>query len=115
MSLQKRVLVFLTFSFLLWEGSLLASEKGDDPDLIGRGLKVFEEKCMGCHHPLYEAFGPPFSEISRKRTIQEIMAYIQDPTGRAAALGYVSSMTLIELSPEDLRAAAAFVLSFRDK
>ncbi len=110
----KWVLGFLTFSFFLWGGSLWANEKGD-PDLIRRGLEVFEEKCMGCHHPQYEAFGPPFSEIARKRTIQEVMAYIQDPVGSAASLGYKSSMTRIGLSPEDLRAVASFVLSFREK
>lgn len=111
----KWVLGFLTISFFLWGGFLWAAEKGDDPDLIRRGLEVFEEKCMGCHHPQYEAFGPPFSEIAKNKTIQEIMAYIQDPRGSAASLGYVSSMTRIELSPEDLRAAAAFIWSFRDK
>jgi len=78
------------------------------------GKKVFETYCWGCHHQTAVAFGPPFSEISSKRTAEEIRAMITDPEAVSKVLGYKrNAMPALKLTPEELKAITAYILSFK--
>ncbi|MFQ5432222.1 MAG: cytochrome D1 domain-containing protein [Nitrospinota bacterium] len=79
-----------------------------------RGQEVFENYCMGCHHQVYEAFGPSFKEIAEKRTPAEIRMHILNPKADAKKHGYKrSSMSHIKLSGEDMDNIVAYILTFR--
>ncbi len=78
------------------------------------GEKVFKTYCWGCHHQTAMAFGPPFSEIAKKRSKAEIMAYISSPKTMYKKFGYKRSvMTQLHLSPEELDAVSDYILSYK--
>ena len=86
------------------------------PLLADSGKKVFETYCWGCHHQTAVAFGPPFSEIASKRTVEEIQAMITDPVSVSKVLGYKrNAMPAFTLNPQELKAITAYILSFKDK
>jgi len=79
------------------------------------GKNVFETYCWGCHHQTAVAFGPPFSEIASKRTVEEIQAMITDPASVSKVLGYKrNAMPAFTLKNEELKAITAYILSFKD-
>ena len=79
------------------------------------GKKVFETYCWGCHHQTAVAFGPPFSEIASKRTVEEIQAMITDPASVSKVLGYKrNAMPAFTLTPGELKAITDYILSFKD-
>ena len=80
------------------------------------GLSIFKEKCWGCHHQTAMAFGPPFSEIAKKRDRSEMIAQILDPEHTYKALGYKrNSMPAFKLSPKELKCITDYIMSFKDK
>lgn len=80
------------------------------------GKKVFETYCWGCHHQTAVAFGPPFSEIANKRTLEEIQAYIIDPKSMYKSFGYKrTAMTEIKLEDKEREAVAKYILSYKGK
>jgi len=80
------------------------------------GKKVFETYCWGCHHQTAVAFGPPFSEIAGKRTVEEIQAMITDPASVSKVLGYKrNAMPAFPLNPQELKAITDYIFSFKDK
>lgn len=81
---------------------------------LAEGEKVFKTYCWGCHHQTAMAFGPPFSEIAKKRSKAEIMAYISSPRAMYKKFGYKRSvMTQLHLSPEELDAISDYILSYK--
>jgi len=96
--------ILLVMMFLV---SLLSAEKLD-------GKKVFQKYCWGCHHQTSMAFGPPFSEIAKKRTKAQIIAYIQSPKTMYKAFGYKRSvMTQFHLNDDELQSISDYILSFK--
>ena len=80
------------------------------------GKKVFETYCWGCHHQTAVAFGPPFSEIAAKRSAAEIQGMIADPASVSKLFGYRrNAMPAFTLTPEELKAITAYILSFKPK
>ncbi len=80
------------------------------------GKKVFETYCWGCHHQTAVAFGPPFSEIAEKRSVEEIQAMITDPASVSKVLGYKrNAMPPFELNSNELEAITSFILSYKPK
>jgi len=80
------------------------------------GKKVFETYCWGCHHQTAMAFGPPFSQIAKKRTKAEIEAYIASPKSMYKAFGYKRTvMTQLHLNAKELDLISNYVLSFKGK
>ena len=80
------------------------------------GKEVFETYCWGCHHQSAVAFGPPFTEIASKRTLEEIEAYIIEPKAIYKAFGYKRSvMTELKLNDKERKAVATYVLSYKGK
>jgi cytochrome c2 len=80
------------------------------------GKKVFETYCWGCHHQTAMAFGPPFSEIAKKRTKAEIEAYIASPQSMYKAFGYKRTvMTQLHLNAKELDLVSDYILSFKGK
>ena len=80
------------------------------------GKKVFETYCWGCHHQTAMAFGPPFSQIAKKRTKAEIMAYITSPKLMYKKFGYKRTvMTQFHLSPRELDLISDYILSYKGK
>jgi len=78
------------------------------------GKEVFQKYCWGCHHQTAMAFGPPFSEIAKKRTKAEIMAYIASPKSMYKQFGYKRSvMTQLSLTPKELDLVSDYILSFK--
>ncbi len=78
------------------------------------GEKVFKTYCWGCHHQTAMAFGPPFSQIAKKRSKAEIMAYISSPKTMYKRFGYKRSvMTQLHLTPEELDAISDYILSYK--
>ncbi len=79
------------------------------------GEDVFNSSCMGCHHQIYEAFGPSFAEIANKRTSSQIRTQIAAPKFSSKSLGYKrSSMTHIKLSKNEMDLIVAYILSFKE-
>lgn len=79
----------------------------------GAGREVFDKYCMGCHHQVYEAFGPSFAQIARERSAERIKLHILSPEASARSLGYKrNSMPRIKLSPEQLEAVVRYIESF---
>ncbi len=102
------------FFFTYAAGVAFAGSWWEDPALRARGEAVFEDKCMGCHHQTVYAFGPSFREMARKRSPEQIQAYIADPRSSGPAFGYSRpTMPALGLSGDDIRAATAYVLAFR--
>ncbi len=84
----------------------------DMPD----GKKTFETYCWGCHHQTAVAFGPPFTEIANKRSLEEIEAYIIDPKAMYKAFGYKRTvMTELNLNDKERKAVARYVFSYKGK
>jgi len=80
------------------------------------GKKVFETYCWGCHHQTAVAFGPPFIEIAKKRSHDEIQAYIASPESMYKSFGYKRTvMTKIDLSDKEREAVTKYVLSYKGK
>lgn len=80
------------------------------------GEAVFKKYCWGCHHETAVAFGPPFSEIAKKRSYEEIQAYIIDPASMYKSFGYKRTvMTKLKLSDKEREEVAKYVLSFKGK
>ncbi len=80
------------------------------------GKKVFETYCGGCHNQSAVAFGPPFTEIAAKRTLDEIKAYVIEPKAMYKAFGYKRTvMTQLKLNDEELDLVANYVLSYKGK
>lgn len=80
------------------------------------GKKVFETYCWGCHHQTAMAFGPPFSQIAKTRTPQEIEAYIISPESMYKAFGYKRSvMTQFNLSEDERKSIVDYIISFKEK
>ena len=80
------------------------------------GLSIFKEKCWGCHHQTAMAFGPPWSEIAKKRDRSEIVAQILDPEHTYKHLGYKrNAMPAFKLSPKELTSIVDYIMSFKDK
>ena len=79
------------------------------------GKKVFETYCWGCHHQTAVAFGPPFSDIASKRTVEEIQGMITDPAAVSKLFGYKrNAMPAFQLTPEELKAITTYILSFKE-
>ncbi len=80
------------------------------------GMSIFKEKCWGCHHQTAMAFGPPFSQIAKKRSDDEMMAQILDPEHTYKLLGYRrNSMPAFKLSPKELRSIVDYIKYFKDR
>lgn len=80
------------------------------------GLSIFKEKCWGCHHQTAMAFGPPFAQIAKQRSDEEMMAQITDPEHTYKYLGYKrNAMPAFHLSPKELRCIVDYIKSFKDK
>ncbi len=80
------------------------------------GLSIFKEKCWGCHHQTAMAFGPPFSQIAKKRRRDEMIAQILDPQHTYKHLGYRrNAMPAFKLSPKELKSITDYIMSFKDK
>ncbi|MFA6761069.1 MAG: cytochrome c [Sulfuricurvum sp.] len=80
------------------------------------GKEVFEKYCWGCHHATSYAFGPPFKDIAKNRTADEIKAYIVAPEGLYEAFGYKrTAMTKLDMTPEEIDAVTAYIQSFKGK
>ena len=80
------------------------------------GKTVFETYCWGCHHQTAVAFGPPFTEIAKKRSFEEIQAYIIDPESMYKAFGYKRTvMTKLKLNDNERKAVAKYILSYKGK
>lgn len=78
------------------------------------GEDVFKKFCMGCHHQIYEAFGPSFTDIAAMRTRDQIRFHLKSPEKSSKALGYrVNSMPQLPLSGEQLDAVVSYVYGFR--
>ncbi|EHP29935.1 cytochrome c precursor [Sulfurimonas gotlandica GD1] len=101
--MKKHILLTLTLSSLLYSQDF-------------EGKKVFETYCWGCHHQSAVAFGPPFTEIASKRTLDEIEAYIIDPKAMYKAFGYKRTvMTELKLNDKERKAVAKYILSYKGK
>jgi mono/diheme cytochrome c family protein len=97
------------FILLVIFSSVLFSDNAD-------GKKVFETYCWGCHHQTAMAFGPPFSEIAKKRTKGEIIAYISSPSSLYKEFGYKRTvMTQLSLTPSELDLVSDYILSYKGK
>ncbi|MDX9813855.1 MAG: cytochrome c [Sulfurimonas sp.] len=80
------------------------------------GEKVFKTYCWGCHHQTSEAFGPSFSDIASKRTIDEIKAYIIAPEGMYEAFGYKrTAMSKLDLTEKERDDVAKYILEQKGK
>jgi hypothetical protein len=80
------------------------------------GEEIFREKCWGCHHQTAVAFGPPFNEIAKKRSREEIRAMISDPAGVSKILGYKrNAMPKFELNENQLKSIVDYIKSYKDK
>jgi len=102
--MKKVIYLLLTTSMLLTANEQLT------------GKKVFETYCWGCHHQTAMAFGPPFSQIAKKRTKAEIEAYIASPKSMYKAFGYKRTvMTQLHLNAKELDLVSDYILSFKGK
>ncbi len=80
------------------------------------GMSIFKEKCWGCHHQTAMAFGPPFSQIAKKRDEGEIISQILDPKHTYKQLGYRrNSMPSFKLNEKELKSIVDYIKSFKGK
>lgn len=80
------------------------------------GKAVFEKYCWGCHHQTAMAFGPPFNEIAKKRSFEEIQAYILDPESMYRAFGYKrTAMSKLTLTDKEREVVARYILTYKGK
>ena len=102
---EKCVWIFAMSMLLLGAPSLLGAD----------GKKVFETYCWGCHHQTAVAFGPPFAEIAKKRSAEEIGAMITDPEEVSKVFGYKrNAMPSFKLNKEELDAITRYILSYKN-
>ncbi len=74
------------------------------------GETIFKEKCWGCHHQTAMAFGPPFSQIAKKRREDEMIVQILDPEHTYKLLGYKrNAMPAFKLSLRELQSIIAYI------
>jgi len=86
-----------------------------DSNRIKKGLSLFGEYCMGCHHPEIEAFAPAYSDIAGKRDINAIMGQIKFPYTSSIILGYTDQiMPVFDLTDNEIKNLGAYVYSFRN-
>jgi len=86
----------------------------NDPKRIKKGRSLFDEYCMGCHHPTIEAFAPAYSEIAAQRDIRAIMGQIKFPYTSSLILGYTDQiMPVFDLTNNEIKNLGAYVYSFR--
>jgi len=86
-----------------------------DVGRIKKGLSLFGEYCMGCHHPEIEAFAPAYSDIADKRDIRAIMGQIKFPYTSSIILGYTDQiMPVFDLTDNEIKDLGAYVYSFRN-
>ena len=101
--MKKRYLLVLVLATSLYSSSL-------------DGKKVFETYCWGCHHQTSVAFGPSFSSIAKKRTKDEIMAYIISPKSMYKAFGYKRTvMTQFHLKDKERESITNYIFSYKGK
>ncbi len=99
--MKKNIILLLAFCSLLQAQEL-------------NGKKVFETYCWGCHHQSAVAFGPPFTEIASKRTLEEIEAYIIEPKAMYKAFGHKRSvMPQLDLNDNERTLIAQYILSYK--
>ncbi len=80
------------------------------------GMSIFKEKCWGCHHQTAMAFGPPFSQIAKKRDEGEMISQILDPKHTYKQLGYRrNSMPSFKLNEKELKSIVDYIKSFKGK
>lgn len=80
------------------------------------GLSIFKEKCWGCHHQTAMAFGPPFSEIAKKRDEAQIISQIMDPQHTYKELGYRrNAMPKFNFNEKELKAIVEYIKSFKGR
>ncbi len=102
---MKKALIFLCVLVYTLQAAATHSREGE---------KVFKTYCWGCHHQTAMAFGPPFSQIAKKRSKAEIMAYISSPKTMYKKFGYKRSvMTQLSLSSKELDAISDYILSYK--
>jgi cytochrome c551/c552 len=102
-NMKKNILVMLSLL------SILSAQEID-------GERVFKTYCWGCHHQTAEAFGPSFSQIAKKRTFDEIQAYILSPESMYISFGYKrTAMSKIDLSDKEREAVSKYLLSYKGK
>ncbi len=81
---------------------------------IKKGLSLFGEYCMGCHHPKIEAFAPAYSDIAVKRDINAIMGQIKFPYSSGKIFGYTDQiMPVFDLTNNEIKNLGAYVYSFK--
>lgn len=86
-----------------------------DSNRIKKGLSLFGEYCMGCHHPEIEAFAPAYSDIAGKRDISAIMGQIKFPYTSSIILGYTDqTMSKFDLTDNEIRDLGAYIYDLRD-
>lgn len=86
-----------------------------DSNRIKKGLSLFNEYCMGCHHPEIEAFAPSYSDIAGKRDINAIMGQIKFPYTSSIIFGYTDQiMPVFDLTDNEIKNLGAYVYSFRN-
>jgi cytochrome c551/c552 len=91
---------------------LVSFLSANEPD----GKKIFETYCWGCHHQSAVAFGPSFTEIAQKRTLDEIQAYILSPESMYKSFGYKrTAMTKVDLNDKERESVSKYVLSYKGK
>jgi len=85
-----------------------------DHERIKKGSSLFNEYCMGCHHPTIEAFAPAYSEIAVQRDISTILGQIKFPYTSSKILGYTDQiMPVFDLTNNEIKNLGAYVYSFR--
>ena len=100
--MKRAVLISIIFSTLIFANK-------------NEGKKVFETYCWGCHHQTAMAFGPPFSQIAKKRSAEEIKAMITDPKSVSKIFGYKrNAMPKLKLTQKELEAITEYILSFKN-
>ena len=100
--MKRAVLISIIFSTLIFANK-------------NEGKKVFETYCWGCHHQTAMAFGPPFAQIAKKRSADEIKAMITDPKDVSKVFGYKrNAMPKLKLTQKELEAITEYILSFKN-
>lgn len=100
-----RVWIFAMSMLLLGASNLFGAD----------GKRVFETYCWGCHHQTAVAFGPPFVQIAKKRSAEEIQAMITDPEAVSKVFGYKrNAMPAFKLNKEELDAITRYILSYKN-
>jgi len=86
-----------------------------DSKRIRKGMVLFDEYCMGCHHTEIEAFAPAYKDIANKRKIGAIVGQIKFPFTSSTILGYTDqTMPKFELTDDEIKDLGAYVYSFRN-